>query len=96
MSEPCDQCNEQPGDFRGDGLEDLGVVCDDCWEELVKLGMVLQDDEGGWSLHDEVQPHPFMVGRYTDRALEILFAGRPSDRTSAGTGRGLERGQGAG
>lgn len=97
MSESCDQCGKKEGAFRGDGFDgDRMLVCDECWDRMIEDGMVLPRFDGGHAFHDEVQEHPLMVGRYTENPLDILFAAMPSDRTSAGTVRVLERGQGAG
>ena len=96
MSELCDTCGERPGDARGDGLEDLGLCCDECFGDHLEDGRVLPYHDGGFGMYDLLQIHPFRVNRYTDDPLGALFSATPEDRTSAGTVRVLARGQGAG
>lgn len=92
--DPCDECGENVGKDRGEVLlETFGLLCDPCFEDLLKDGNVLPLDDGGYGLYNELQSHPFRTDRYTDHPLEILFASRPEDRTSTGGVRVLARGQ---
>lgn len=93
MSEKCDHCGENDGRLRGEMLEDLGVVCGDCWDRMLDDGEVLPMDDGGYGSHEAVQAHPFRLDRYCYQPLDVLFASTPEDRTSAGTVRVLARGQ---
>jgi hypothetical protein len=89
----CDQCGDRDGCERG--IDELGIVCPDCWQLFIQDGLVKPFD-GGYAFHEDVEEHPLLILRYTDEPLAILFSLRPGDRTSAGTVRVLERGQGAG